>query len=282
MSSPEATDPIVSVKHLCKRFEEHRHWLSRKPPSGVEAVADLNFEIPRGGSLALVGESGSGKTTTARIIVGLETATSGEAMVADEPVGIGMSIHRRRTLARTIQMVFQDPYVSLDPRQSVRRMLDEVLKFHTEKSSQERARRVEELVDSVGLPKVALSSLPRELSGGQRQRAAVARALASEPDVLVLDEAVSALDTSVQAQILNLLRQLRESFDLSYLVISHDLAVARQLADQVVVMYRGVAVESGEIDQVLRDPRHAYTQELLRCVPRAGMDLPRQTKRSVL
>jgi oligopeptide transport system ATP-binding protein len=276
MSSSESAGPIVSVAHLSKRFDERRRWLSRGPVAGVEAVTDLSFEIPAGGSVALVGESGSGKTTTARIIVGLETPTSGEARVAGELVGQDRSAARRRELARTIQMVFQDPYVSLDPRQTVRRMIDEVLRFHTDKPVDERARRIEQLIESVGLPKRSLVALPRELSGGQRQRAAVARALASEPAVLVLDEAVSALDTSVQAQILNLFRELRQSFSLSYLVISHDLAVARQVADEVVVMYRGAAVETGAIDDVLQDPKHPYTQELLRSVPRARMSFPRR------
>jgi oligopeptide/dipeptide ABC transporter ATP-binding protein len=276
MSSPESTEPIVSVSRLTKRFEGRRRWLSRQRPAAVEAVSDLSFEIPPGGSTALVGESGSGKTTTARMIVGLEQPTSGEALVGGQVVGQDTSAGRRRVLAQTIQMVFQDPYMSLDPRQSVRRMLDEIIAFHTDKPAVERAQRIVELNESVGLPKRALSALPRELSGGQRQRAAVAKALASEPEVLVLDEAVSALDTSVQAQILNLFRDLREQFFLSYLVISHDLAVARQISDHVIVMYRGVAVETGTVDEVLQDPRHPYTRELLRSVPRAGMALPRR------
>jgi oligopeptide/dipeptide ABC transporter ATP-binding protein len=276
MSSADA-HPVVVVDRLSKRFDEHRGWFRRGPSAGVEAVTDLSFEIPRGGSLALVGESGSGKTTTARIIVGLEQPTSGEARVAGQPVAKSAGAAQRKQLARKVQMVFQDPYMSLDPRQTVRRMLDEVLSFHTERPSEERAKRIEELVESVGLPKRSLGALPRELSGGQRQRAAISRALASEPEILVLDEAVSSLDTSVQAQILNLLAELRTSFALSYLVISHDLAVARQIADRVVVMYRGAAVETGTVDEVLQNPRHPYTQQLLRSVPHAGMELPRRT-----
>ncbi len=276
MSSADA-DAVVVVDGLSKRFDEHRGWFRRRPAAGVEAVTDLSFEIPRGGSLALVGESGSGKTTTARMIVGLEPPTSGEARVAGQPVAKSSGAAQRKELARKVQMVFQDPYMSLDPRQTVRRMLDEVLSFHTERPSEERAKRIEELVESVGLPKRSLGALPRELSGGQRQRAAIARALASEPEILVLDEAVSALDTSVQAQILNLLAELRTSFSLTYLVISHDLAVARQIADRVVVMYRGAAVETGTVDEVLQNPRHPYTQQLLRSVPHAGMELPRRT-----
>ena len=275
MSSAEPA-PVVVADRLSKRFDRRRRWLRRETADAVEAVIDLSFEIPRGGSLALVGESGSGKTTTARMIVGLETPTSGEARIDGETVGDDTSPARRRQLARKIQMVFQDPYVSLDPRQTVRRMLDEVLKFHTDRPDAERARRIEELVDSVGLAKRTLSALPRELSGGQRQRTAIARALATDPEVLVLDEAVSALDTSVQAQILNLLRELRDELSLSYLVISHDLAVARNVSDRIIVMYRGVAVETGTVDEILGQPQHPYTRELLRSVPRAGMVLPRR------
>ncbi|MBS1882227.1 MAG: ABC transporter ATP-binding protein [Actinobacteria bacterium] len=276
MSSTEATAPIVAVEGLGKRFEQRRSLFRRSPATAVEAVRDLSFGIPAGGSLALVGESGSGKTTTARIVVGLESASAGTVKVAGHTVGAGAKVAVRRKLAGQIQMVFQDPYVSLDPRQSVRRMLDEILRFHTDLAPDPRKHRIEELVESVGLPARSLAALPRELSGGQRQRAAIARALASRPQVLVLDEAVSALDTSVQAQILNLLRELRELHALSYLVITHDLAVARQIADEAVVMHNGSAVETGPVDELLRAPKAAYTQELLRCVPRAGMELPRR------
>ncbi|MFN8150467.1 MAG: oligopeptide/dipeptide ABC transporter ATP-binding protein [Solirubrobacterales bacterium] len=269
-----STDPILQVNGLSKRFESRGGWLSGKP-TGVDAVVDLSFELPRGGSLALVGESGSGKTTTARIIAGLETASSGGVLVAGRPAGAVGSSRRRKEMASIVQMVFQDPYMSLDPRQTVRRMLEEIIQFHTKRAAAERAQRINELVDSVGLSTRVLESLPRELSGGQRQRAAIARALASEPELVILDEAVSALDTSVQAQILNLLRDLRLELKLSYLIISHDLAVVRHISDEVVVMYRGRAVEEGPIDAVLRDPRHPYTRELLRSVPRVGMTLPR-------
>ncbi len=269
--------PIVAAENLSKRFGDASGLPWRKPGEGVQAVAELSFEIPVGGSLALVGESGSGKTTTARMIVGLETPTSGSVRVAGNVVDGRLGTRGRRELAGVIQMVFQDPYASLDPRQSIRRMLDEVLHVHTDLARDTRARRILELTDSVGLSGRAATALPRERSGGQRQRAAVARALASEPRVLILDEAVSALDTSVQAQILNLFGDLRKRLSLSYLVISHDLAVARQLSDDVIVMYRGVAVEAGPIDSVLGNPSHPYTQELLRSVPHAGMQFPRRS-----
>jgi oligopeptide/dipeptide ABC transporter ATP-binding protein len=274
MSSSDA-QPIVVVDRLSKRFHGERGLLGRDA-GHVDAVTDLTFEIPTGGSVALVGESGSGKTTTARMIVGLETPTSGSVSVAGIPVLGASSAGQRRALARVVQMVFQDPYVSLDPRQTLRRMLGEVIRFHTDRDAGGRAKRVRELIDAVGLPERALDALPRELSGGQRQRAAIARALASDPRVLVLDEAVSALDTSVQAQILNLFADLREHLALSYLVISHSLAVAYQIAESIVVMYRGAAVEVGTVTQVLQAPRHPYTRELLECVPQPGMSLTRR------
>jgi oligopeptide/dipeptide ABC transporter ATP-binding protein len=270
------SDPIVAAHRLSKRFGDRSGLLGRRAGEGVEAVAELSFSIPTGGSLALVGESGSGKTTTARMIVGLESPTSGEARVAGKVVDAKLNTRGRRELAGVVQMVFQDPYASLDPRQSIRRMLDEVLRAHTGLGKEARGERIVELAESVGLSGRASNALPRELSGGQRQRAAVARALASDPRVLILDEAVSALDTSVQAQILNLFRDLRARLSLSYLVISHDLAVARQLSDHLIVMYRGVAVEAGPVDAVLGNPSHPYTQELLRSVPHAGMEFPRR------
>jgi oligopeptide/dipeptide ABC transporter ATP-binding protein len=173
-------------------------------------------------------------------------------------------------------MVFQDPYLSLDPRQSVRKMLDEVLRLHTDLDESGRASRIAALLDDVGLSASKQRSFPSELSGGQRQRAAIARALASDPRVLILDEAVSALDTSVQAQILNLFDELRGSRGLTYVVISHDLAVVRYLADRVIVMYRGTAVEEGPVGDVLSSPAHPYTVQLLDCVPRPGMHLTRR------
>jgi oligopeptide/dipeptide ABC transporter ATP-binding protein len=275
MSSPERA-PIVVAEGLSKTFDGSGGLFGRAAGRGVDAVTDMSFAIPAGGSLALVGESGSGKTTTARMIVGLEAPTAGRALVDGTPVPARPSLKERRSLARLVQMVFQDPYVSLDPRQSVRRMLDEVISFHTDREKAARSARVVELVEQVGLPASALDAMPRELSGGQRQRAAIARALAPDPRVLVLDEAVSALDTSVQAQILNLFADLRKRLELTYLVISHDLAVARQISDEIVVMYRGAAVETGRIDDVLRDPRHPYTRELLDSIPRPGMPLRRR------
>jgi peptide/nickel transport system ATP-binding protein len=178
--------------------------------------------------------------------------------------------------SRVIQIVFQDPYTSLDPRQTVRNALDEIQRVIFERTRNDRRARTGELLEQVGLGEKEARALPRELSGGQRQRVAIARALAAEPEILILDEAVSALDVSIQAQILNLLADLRDQLDLAYLVISHDLAVVRQIADDVLVMYRGRAVEMGPVDRILASPRHPYTRRLLESVPRAGMVLKRQ------
>jgi oligopeptide transport system ATP-binding protein len=220
----------------------------RKEYRGVTAVGGVSFTVPEGGSLAVVGESGSGKTTCARIVTGLEKATSGTV-----------------TLHGSVQMVFQDPYQSLDRRQTVRSCLAEVLTHHRKDRS-----RIGELLDLVGLDRRLGDALPRHLSGGQRQRVAIARALAAEPRLLVLDEAVAALDVSIQAQILNLLVDARARTGVSYLFITHDLSVVRHVCEEVVVMSRGRIVESGPVERVLTEPGHDYTRRLVASVPRPG------------
>ncbi|MEU3409589.1 ABC transporter ATP-binding protein [Streptomyces sp. NPDC006670] len=239
----------------------------------VRAVDDVSFALPAGGSLGIVGESGSGKTTTARIIVGLERADGGEVLVGGRSrtaPGGGRGKARRLARAREVQMVFQDPYLSLDPRTSVEAALREPLGLHF--PGRDHTRRVRELLDQVGLGTRAADALPRQLSGGQRQRVAIARALAVEPAVLVLDEAVAALDVSVQAQILNLLADIREQTRIGYLFITHDLGVVRCVTDEIVVMRRGRVVEAGTTAEVLAEPGHAYTRLLLESVPRPGWD----------
>jgi len=240
----------------------------------THAVKDVSFTVSVGTALGIVGESGSGKTTVARMIVGAETPTSGEILIAGEKSTPRRHHNHRLRLARQVQMVFQDPYTSLDPRQSPRQSLDEVQRVHFKRSSRERSSRGSELLDAVGLGEREMRAAPRDLSGGQRQRAAIARALAAEPRLLVLDEALSALDVSVQAQILNLLTDLRSQFNLTYILISHDLAVIRQLCDGALVMYRGEEMESGPVDAVLDQPKHPYTMRLLESIPRPGMPLP--------
>ncbi|WP_035804881.1 ABC transporter ATP-binding protein [Kitasatospora mediocidica] len=249
----------VEVRSLNKFFKAHH------------AVADVDFDIPAGGSLGIVGESGSGKTTIARMLVGLECPTSGSiAVLGRDRSRPARGSTERNTRAQELQIVFQDPYTSLDPQQSARAAVDEVLRHHGGRSASERAQRLDELVDQVGLTVRQALARPRDLSGGQRQRVAIARALATGPRVLVLDEAVSALDVSIQAQILNLLADIRAETGLAYLLISHDLAVVRQLCDTVLVLRRGRVVEQGDCGQVLDDPAEEYTRALRAAVPVQG------------
>ncbi|MER5886274.1 ATP-binding cassette domain-containing protein [Streptomyces sp. NPDC001941] len=235
----------------------------------VRAVDDVAFTLPEGGSLGIVGGSGSGKTTTARIVVGLEHADAGEVRVRGRVRATrARGRDQRLARAREVQLVFQDPYSSLDPRTSVERVLRETLRLHF--PDRDPAPRVRELLDQVGLDARAADALPRHLSGGQRQRVAIARALAVEPAVLVLDEAVAALDVSVQAQILNLLADIRQRTAIGYLFITHDLGVVRCVTDEVLVMHRGRVVEAGPTATVLAAPQHPYTRLLLDSVPRPG------------
>ena len=250
---------VLEAAGLCKRFGE------------FTAVDQVSFTVPAGGSLAIVGESGSGKTTIARMIVGLERPTSGTITACgrdrSRPARSGGDRRRR---GREVQIVFQDPYTSLDPRQSATDAIDEVLRLHHGWPAGRRRDRAAELAELVGLDERQSHTLPRALSGGQRQRVAIARALAAEPRILILDESVAALDVSIQAQVLNLLADIRDSTGVSYVLISHDLAVVRQLTDQAIVLWHGQVVERGPTGQVLDDPRHDYTKRLRASVPRPG------------
>jgi peptide/nickel transport system ATP-binding protein len=258
---------ILSVRGLMKHFRVGGGRQSRN----FVAVDDVSFELPTGGSLAIVGESGSGKSTIARMLTGLEAPTAGTIVVAgrDRSRPDRRAAERRRR-GEELQIVFQDPYTSMDPRQTVGSAVDEVLRLHGTLGRDGRATRARELAESVGLDERHLASRPGALSGGQRQRAAIARALAADPKVLVLDEAVSALDVSIQAQVINLLSDIQARTGISYVFISHDLAVVRQIAQQVVVLRRGRVVENGPTDAVLDDPQHAFTQALLAAVPGPG------------
>ncbi|MEP6815162.1 MAG: ATP-binding cassette domain-containing protein, partial [Marmoricola sp.] len=243
------------------------------------AVDDMSFDLQPGRSLAIVGESGSGKTTVARMIVGLERPTAGEIVACGRDRSRPTRRGRIRKLrGREVQIVFQDPYSSLDPRQCGARLLDEVLRLHQDHDAPARRRIVAELADLVGLDQRQINALPRALSGGQRQRVAIARALAAEPRVLILDESVAALDVSIQAQVLNLLADIRDERQISYILISHDLAVVRQLTEDAVVMQQGRVVERGATGQVLDSPQHPYTQMLRASVPGPGWK-PARTRR---
>jgi len=243
----------------------------RSAPGGLVAVDDVSFAVAAGRSLAIVGESGSGKTTIARMIVGLERPTQGRIVIEGRDRSWRhVSGRERKRRAREVQIIFQDPYSSLDPRQSVRTCIDEVLRLHFGWDAGQRAERVGQLIDQVGLGQRQADALPRDLSGGQRQRVAIARSLACEPSVLICDEAVASLDVSIQAQVLNLLSDIREQTGVTYLFISHDLAVVRQVSDEVIVMRGGRVVEAGSTDQVLTSPQDPYTRRLLDAIPRAG------------
>ncbi len=249
----------------------------RKEFGPLIAVDDVSFRIPEAGSLAIVGESGSGKTTTARMIVGLERPTMGTITACgNDRSRPARSARDRRRRGREVQIVFQDPYTSLDPRQSAEATIDEVLRLHHGWPAGRRRARTAELTDLVGLDTRQSRALPRALSGGQRQRVAIARALAAEPRILILDESVAALDVSIQAQVLNLLADIRDETRVSYILISHDLAVVRQLTDEVIVLHRGRVVERGPTARVLDEPEHPYTQRLRASVPRPGWKPRRQ------
>ena len=260
--------PVLSVRNLRKIY-------------GTQvAVDDMNFDLMPGRSLAIVGESGSGKTTVARMICGLERPTAGIITACgrdrSKPARRGKE---RKARGREVQIVFQDPYSSLDPRQSGAELIDEVLRVHHDHSAADRKRIVGELAELVGLDWRQINAMPKALSGGQRQRVAIARALATDPRVLILDESVAALDVSIQAQVLNVLADIRDERGISYILISHDLAVVRQLTEEAVVMQRGIVVERGVTAEVLDNPQHAYTQLLRASVPGPGWKPQRMRER---
>ena len=264
-----STEEILRVEHLTKVFKV-------RGPIGEDntltAVDDVSFGIRKGTTTALVGESGSGKSTVANIILNLIDPTSGKVFHD----GVDLSTLGPKelfALRRIMQPVFQNPYGSLDPMYSIFRVVEEPLRVHGIGTAKEREARVAELLDMVSLPRSVMRRYPHELSGGQRQRVAIARALALKPQIVILDEAVSALDVLVQAQILRLLSDLQAELELTYLFITHDLAVVRQIADDVVVMEHGRIVESGAADELFANPRQDYTRELIRAVPGAGIDL---------
>lgn len=239
----------------------------------VVAVDDLSFSLRAGGALGIVGESGSGKTTTARMLIGLERPDAGEILVQGKPLAACVrGGPARLARAKAVQIVFQDPYLSLDARIGIGATVDGVLRLHGMSDRTARAARVRELLAQVGLGDREAAALPRRLSGGQRQRAAIARALAVEPAVLVLDEAVSALDVSVQAQVLNLLSDIRRDTGIGLVFVSHDLAVVRYVCEEALVMYRGRTMEHRPVTELLTDPGHPYTRLLLASVPRPGWD----------
>ncbi|WP_377805755.1 ATP-binding cassette domain-containing protein [Azospirillum sp. A29] len=257
-------NPLLTVRDLRKDYTLSQ-GLFRKPTT-LHAVDGVSFELNRGEVMGLVGESGSGKTTVGRSILRLVEPTSGTVIFdgTDVTRASGATL---KELRRKMQIIFQDPYGSLDPRRTVGAQIEVAFRIHRLHTPQEQRRRAERLLDRVGLPRSAYDRYPHEFSGGQRQRIGIARALALEPKLIVADESVSALDVSVQAQVVNLLLDLRDELDLTLLFISHDLALIEYICDRVLVMYRGSIVESGSAHDIYRNPQHAYTQALLAAIP---------------
>ena len=253
----------------------------RRDVGSIRAVDDVSFSIDRGETLGLVGESGSGKTTTGRAIVRVNRPQSGTIRLDGEDLLAleGSDLRRRR---RRFQMVFQDPYSSLDPRQTVAEIIGEPLQIHGLPADGDRRRRIGELLSLVNLDPVFANRYPHEFSGGQRQRIGIARAMAVEPDLIVCDEPVSALDVSVQAQVINLLERLQRSLGLTYLFIAHDLSVVRHIADRVAVMYLGRIVEIAPVDDLFAGPRHPYTVALLSAVPVPDAEREQRRRRIIL
>lgn len=266
------SDAIIEVKNLKKYFQVKNGLL--------HAVDDVNFVIPKGTTMGLVGESGCGKSTIGRLILRLTEATEGEILFEGQDLR-KLNKKDMRQMRQKIQMVFQDPYASLDGRKSVFESIAEPLivqKVYTQKSDLEK--RVYELMETAGLAKRLVNSYPHELDGGRRQRVGIARALALNPDFIVLDEPVSALDVSIQAQVLNLMEELQQRFGLTYLFISHDLSVVKHISDQIAVMYLGQIVETASSKELFARPLHPYTQALLSAVPIPSIDY--QQERIVL
>ncbi len=261
---------VIEVRNLTKVFRL-RSGLGRH--TDFKAVDNVSFSVPRGTTTAVVGESGSGKSTVARMVLNLETPPSGSILFDGVDT---TTLDRKKLFAfrRRVQPIFQDPYGSLDPMYNIFHTIEEPLRVHGIGDAASRAAKVRKLLDQVALPQSVMRRFPNELSGGQRQRVAVARALALDPEVVICDEAVSALDVLVQAQILNLLAELQADLGLSYLFITHDLAVVRQIADDVCVMQKGKVVETGSTEEVFGNPQQDYTKALLAAIPGAGLELP--------
>ncbi|MFP4509555.1 MAG: ABC transporter ATP-binding protein [Spirochaetaceae bacterium] len=259
------TNPVLSVRNLKKYFPIRTGVFSRTV-GHVKAVDDVSFDIAQGETFALVGESGCGKSTTGRTILRLQGATGGEVSFQGEDV-FGATGERMRTLRRDMQIVFQDPYSALNPRMRVGTAIREILSVHDVAHGSEAQKRAEEVLMRCGLERYHAMRYPHEFSGGQRQRVVIARALALDPKFIVADEPISALDVSIQSQVINLLEDLQDEFALTYLFISHDLSVVRHMADRVGVMYLGKLVEVADKASFYREPLHPYSQALLSAIP---------------
>jgi len=272
---------LIRVENLKKYFPITRGILFQREVGSVKAVDGLNFEIKEGETLGLVGESGCGKSTTGRAILQLHKPTAGKVFYEDTEL-TELSGDQMRLARRNFQMIFQDPYASLNPRLTVESIIAEPLEVHGIGNRKERHERVKELMSIVGLNPSLNNRYPHEFSGGQRQRIGVARALALNPKFIVADEPISALDVSIQAQVVNLMEELQETFGLTYLFIAHDLSMVRHIADRTMVMYLGKVVELAEKDELYSNPLHPYTQALLSAVPIPDPKVERKRQRIIL
>ena len=274
--------PLVQTRELKKHFPVKRGLIFERQVGSVKAVDGISFDIQRGETLGLVGESGCGKTTVGRTILGLYPITGGSVSISGIQVNTANK-EELQTLRRKAQMIFQDPYASLNPRWTVNAIIAEPLRVHKLlPNDKARMERVRELMLLVGLSPRLINRFPHEFSGGQRQRIGVARALASEPDFIVCDEPISALDVSIQAQVVNLMEDLQDEFNLTYLFIAHDLSMVRHICDRVAVMYLGVIVELAGRDELYENPLHPYSQALLSAVPVPDPKKSRARQRIIL
>ncbi|MGM0854763.1 MAG: ABC transporter ATP-binding protein [Bacillota bacterium] len=269
------TEPLLKVENLKKHFPITGGILGR-PVSSVKAVDGVSFIVNKGETLGIVGESGCGKSTTGRMLMRLIDPSEGKVTFEDREL-TSLSNSEMRKIRREMQMVFQDPFASLNPRHTVEKILEEPLKVHGMGSAKERKKRVHELLNIVGLSSYHAKRYPHQFSGGQRQRIGIARALMTKPKLIIADEPVSALDVSIQSQVLNLMQDLQKEFGLTYIFIAHDLGVVRHISDRVGVMYLGKMVELSNSETLYENPLHPYTQALLSAVPVPDPDFKRET-----
>jgi len=274
-------DVLLEVRNLKKYYSLRSGFLFQKTAGIVKAVDDISFYIRKGETMGLVGESGCGKSTTVRVILRLTPPTGGSVLYDGKNI-FDLDKNEMFKVRREMQIIFQDPYASLSPRMTIGDIISEPMEIHRAGDRNSRMKRVKELLEIVGLNPEHINRYPHEFSGGQRQRVGVARALALTPKLLLCDEPVSALDVSVQAQILNLLSDLQKEFDLTYLFIAHDLSVVKHVSDKIGVMYLGKLVELAESEELYKNPLHPYTMGLLSAIPIPDPDIERQRKRIML